>query len=688
MSGLDLLFELGTEELPPLALARLGADLGDLVCAGLDELGLQHGAVQRYASPRRLAVLVESVAERQPDQTIERRGPSLSVAFDADGRPTKAAEGFARSCGVAVGALDRLASDKGEWLLYRATAQGAATFELLPELLCEAVRALPVPKRMRWGDSEESFVRPVHWIVALFGDQVIDMELFGVRSGRRTRGHRFHCPGPLELDQPKDYASRLAEEGYVVTDIGERRARVERQVTEQGAAAGGVALTGEELLDEVTALVEWPVALAGSFDSRYLSLPREVLTATLEGHQRYFPVAGDDGKLLAAFITVANLESRSPQEVRAGNERVVHPRLADALFFWEQDRKRSLEAYVPGLEHVAFQHRLGSLADKTRRIESLGAWLCEAAGASAQHVARAARLCKADLLTAMVYEFTELQGTMGKHYALAGGEDAEVAQALEDQYRPRHAGDDLPASATGCVLALADRADTIAGIFAIDQRPSGEKDPFGLRRAALGLVRILIEREIDLDLYALVVRALALQPVDSENAGLAEDVYAFVIERLRSHYLAAGVPVEVFAAVAATRTTRPLDLARRLEGVRQFLRLPEAAQLTAAHKRVRNILKQVHGGDSVDTDALQQEAERALYERVAALESRVAVLIERADYAQALAALAGLQAPVDRFFEEVMVMSDDARVRSNRLALLRRLDRLCRTAADLSCLPG
>jgi len=688
MSGMDLLFELGTEELPPLALARLSADLGDLVCNGLDELGLEHGAVQRYASPRRLAVLVQSVAGRQPDQTIERRGPSVAVAFDAQGQPTKAAEGFARSCGVAVDALERLANDKGEWLFYRATAHGAATVTLLPKLLAEAVRALPVPKRMRWGDLEESFVRPVHWIVALFGDQVVDLELFGVQSGRYTRGHRFHCPRPLKLAQPKDYASRLAEEGYVVADIDERRARVKRQVTEQGAAAGGVALAGAELLDEVTALVEWPVALAGSFDSRYLSLPREVLTATLEGHQRYFPVAGGDGKLLAAFVTVANLESRAPQEVRAGNERVVHPRLADALFFWEQDRKRPLDAYLPSLEHVAFQHQLGSLADKTRRIESLGAWLCEAAGASAQHVARASRLCKADLLTAMVYEFTELQGTMGKHYALAGGEDPEVAQALEEQYRPRHAGDDLPASATGCVLALADRADTIAGIFAIDQRPSGEKDPFGLRRAALGLVRILIEREIDLDLYALVVQALALQPVDRQSANLAEDVYAFIIERLRSHYLSAGVPVEVFSAVAATRTTRPLDLARRLDGVRQFLRLPQAAQLTAAHKRVRNILKQVHGGDSIDTDALQEEAERALYERVAALESRVTVLIERADYAQALAALAGLQAPVDRFFDEVMVMSDDARVRSNRLALLRRLDRLCRAAADLSCLPG
>lgn len=686
----DLLFELGTEELPPQALRRLSTDLGDIVRAELDALELQYGALHRYATPRRLALHIAELETRQPDQIVERRGPAVGVSFDAQGHPTKAAQGFARSCGTSVDALERLASDKGEWLLFRSKTPGALTAELLPSVLSKAVHMLPVPKRMRWGDLDESFVRPVHWIVALFGEQVLDLELFGVRAGRATRGHRFHCPQPIVLKASGDYDSMLADSGYVVADFEQRRDRVREQVMAEAEAVGGVALVRDALLDEVAALVEWPVALSGRFETRFLTLPREVLTATLEEHQRYFPVSDSSGALMPAFIAVANLESVDPEQVRAGNERVVRPRLADALFFWEQDLKQPLEAYTPHLNHVAFQHDLGSLADKTHRIETLAAWLAEISGVSTERVSRAAHLAKADLLTSMVYEFTELQGTMGRYYALASGEDPEVAAALEEQYWPRQAGDALPRTSTGCMLALADRIDTIAGIFAIGQRPTGEKDPFGLRRAALGLVRILVERQLDLDLRALVAKALALQPVTgSDNRESIEDgVYTFVFERMRSYYAAMGVPVEVFSAVEATDTTRPLDFARRIAAVQHFLNLPQAAQLAAAHKRIRNILKQATGVFELEPTALHEAAEVALYEQLRSLDSSIDALLDDGDYARVLTELAHLQAPVDRFFDNVMVMSEDAKERANRIALLERLDRLCRAAADLSYLPG
>lgn len=690
MSNADLLFELGTEELPPQALRQLSADLDRIVCGELNALGLEYGALRRYATPRRLALHVAELATRQPDQTIERRGPAVSVAFDAEGHPTKAARGFAHSCGTSVDALERLVNKKGEWLLYRGMVEGAATVDLLPPLLTKAVHALPVPKRMRWGDLNESFVRPVHWVIALFGDRVLDLELFGVQAGRVTHGHRFHCRQPITLERAGDYGPRLAEDGYVVADFDQRLERVRKEVAAQASSIGGEALASEELLNEVTALVEWPVGLSGRFDPRFLTLPREVLTATLEGHQRYFPVVDNDGALMPAFITIANLESLDPDQVRAGNERVVRPRLADALFFWEQDRKQPLDAYTAGLRHVAFQHDLGSLADKTQRIKALADWLAEISGVSVETVARAAHLSKADLLTAMVYEFTELQGTMGRYYALASGENREVADALEEQYWPRQAGDELPRTGTGCVLALADRIDTIAGIFAVGQRPTGEKDPFALRRAALGLVRILVEREFDLDLAKLVARALALQPVkmSGNRASLEEEIYSFIFDRLRSYYAAAGVSVEVFSAVAATGTTRPLDFARRLDAVKRFLALPQASQLAAAHKRIRNILKQAQGPFELETDALHEEAEVALYEQLKFLEADTDKLLDNGDYERVLTELANVQAPVDRFFDSVMVMSEDARERNNRIALLGRLDRLCRAAADLSYLPG
>ncbi len=688
MSAADLLFELGTEELPPLALQRLADALVSNICRGLDELAVGYGAVRRYATPRRLAVLIRDVAERQPDQQVERRGPSLKVAFDDQGRPSKAALGFARSCNTTVEALDRLTTDKGEWLFYEATVAGEPTRALLPAVLERAARALPAPKRMRWGDLDDSFVRPVHWIVALLGAEVVPFQLFGIEASNRTFGHRFHAPGAIVVETPETYAELLERRGYVVADFSERRDRVRRQVEAQAAELGGRALASDSLIDEVTALVEWPVAVAGRFDKRFLELPREVLIATLEGHQRYFPVMGEGGELMAAFVTVANLASRDPDQVRAGNERVVRPRLADALFFWENDRKRPLEAFTRTLDHVAFQHELGSLADKTARIEKLCGWMCDRLSCEARPVLRAAALCKADLLTDMVYEFTELQGVMGHYYALASGETAEVARALEEQYLPRFAGDALPASTSGRILGVADRVDTLAGIFAIGQRPTGEKDPFALRRAALGVVRILIECGLDVDVEALVDAALSLQPVKAAEGGAVGDIVSFMFDRLHSHYTASGVPTEVFAAVAATGVTRPVDFDSRLKAVRQFLTLPQASQLASAHKRVRNILKQAKNESAVDRALMDDPAETELYDSLVATEQAVDELVDAARYEEALTRMAGLQAPVDRFFEQVMVMSDDEGERLNRLALLGRLDRLCRRVADLSCLPG
>lgn len=686
----DFLIELGTEELPPTGLRSLRDAFAQGVHDRLEHLQLAHGRVKGFATPRRLAVMVESLAANQPEQTVERRGPALAAAFDADGHPTRAAEGFARSCGVTVANLEHLQTDKGTWLVYRARQSGGAAVNLLPALIEETVRALPVARRMHWGTGKESFVRPVHWVVALFGHEVLDVALFGVHADRITRGHRFHHPDPIIIPHPAAYSAELADPGHVIADFDQRREIIRNQIEQVAREVEGTALMDADLLDEVTGLVEWPAALAGRFEDRFLALPREVLVATLQGHQRYFPVVGGDGALLPAFITVANIRSRRPQQVRIGNERVVRPRLADALFFWEQDRQRPLAAFTEGLDHLAFQRELGSMADKTQRVRALAAIIAPRVGADAELADRAAELSKADLMTAMVYEFTELQGVMGRYYAALSGEDAQVAQALEEQYHPRHAGDELPRTKIGQTLALAERLDTLAGIFAIGRRPSGEKDPFALRRAALGIIRILVEQRIDLDLTLPLEAAVAQQPGGHEPDDVVAQLREFLLERMRSYYAAAGVPAEIFAAVAAIGTWRLLDFDRRLKAVQRFLALPQAESLAAAHKRIRNILKQA-GDDvpqAVSLANLHDDAERELERHARELATVTAGYMESGDYEAALRALAALQAPVDRFFDQVMVMIDDPAVRRNRLALLGELDRLCRTVADISCLPG
>jgi glycyl-tRNA synthetase beta chain len=582
----DFLVEIGTEELPPKAMPSLMKAFGDNLGAAVDAARLSHGALHAYASPRRLSVVIESLAARQEDRTSTQKGPPVAVAYDKDGKLTAAGAAFARKCGVDESALGRTRSDKGEWLSCEVTEAGAAAATLLPELVDKALAALPIPRRMRWGAGDAEFVRPVHWVVMLHGSDIIDAVILGIRAGNTTRGHRFHSEGPITIAAPSAYLETLERDGRVIADFERRRDLLRKGVEAQAEGAGGRVVGGEALYDEVAALVEWPVPITGSFDDEYLRLPREVVVSTLAGHQRYFPVAGADGSLLPRFVTVANLDSKDPEQVRDGNERVVRPRLADAAFFWESDRKTALAARQDALRGVVYQRGLGSLFDKSARIAGLCAQLAAVLGVDGGNAERAAALCKCDLLTGMVGEFPELQGTMGRYYAERDGEPAEVAAAIGDHYLPRFAGDALPATRDGQVLSVADKIDTLAGVFSIGKRPSGNRDPFGLRRAALGIVRISIECDLDFDLSALIAAAVAAQPEGKFDAGeLADDLYVFITDRLRGYFLDRDtrLTVETFDAVLARRPASLVDFAARLDAVQGFKKLEPAASLAAAN---------------------------------------------------------------------------------------------------------
>jgi len=689
MSTQDLLFELLTEELPPRTLAALSSALTAGLARGIDDAAIPHGKVHGFATPRRLAVLIRSLAQHQPDRQVERRGPPLGASFDAQGAPTQAAAAFAKNCGVPVSDLDRLTTDKGAWLVFRGTERGAATIRLLGDIINRAIAGLPIAKRMRWGANSAEFVRPVHGVVLLYGETVVPVEVLGLQSGRVTQGHRFLAPKPISLKSAKSYPSRLLR-AKVVVDFDKRRDLIRTGVEAAAAATApaATALIDNSLLEEVTALVEWPVPIAGQFEPRFLSLPREVVIATIQDHQRYFAVEGADGKLSGWFITVSNIESRDPDKVREGNERVVRPRLSDAAFFWEQDRKVSLDTYAARLSGMTFQTRLGSYADKTQRVQALALLIGGAIGGGPL-VARAAELAKADLMTAMVNEFPELQGTMGRYYALAQGEPEELALALEEHYRPRFAGDSLPTTKTGQIVALADKIDTLVGIFAIEQRPTGAKDPFGLRRAALGSLRILLEARLDLDLLEILGAAAAAQPV--QRAGVVDEVYDFIAERLKGVLLEEhGTTAEMLDSVFANRPRSPLDAVTRLQALKEFLLLPEAGILTAINKRIANILKKASIGSdaAVDPGALTEDAERRLHEVLGVLRAPVQEATEQRRYGQGLQSLVGLRAPVDEFFERIMVMDENLERRKNRLALLREVQILLSGVADLSRLPG
>ena len=682
----DLLVEIGTEELPPKALANLSLAFENGLREGLEKAGLTWSRLRRFATPRRLAVLIENLPLRQPDRALERRGPALSAAFGPDGCPTKAAEGFARSCGVTVADLQKQETDKGAWLVHLNHEPGAATAGLIPGIVDQALAGLPIPKRMRWGNHDDQFVRPVHWAILLFGDEVIPATIMGVSTGRDTRGHRFHHPQPIRITAPADYARQLADEGKVIADFAERRDRVRIQAETVAAELGGSAVIKLELLDEVTALVEWPVALAGNFERRFLDVPAEALISTMQDNQRYFPVVDGQGRLLPHFITMTNLESRDPAQVRAGNERVIRPRFSDAEFFWNQDRRQPLAARMETLKHVVFQQQLGTMDEKSGRVAQLARFIAGPTHGDADGADRAARLAKCDLMTQMVQEFPELQGIMGRYYALHDQESSEVAQALEEHYLPRFAGDRLPATATGRIVALADRLDTLIGIFAIGQAPSGAKDPFALRRAALGVLRILIEGGLELDLLALLERAAtSFDPaIRAEHA--VDTVSDFIMDRLRSYYLDQGIRPDTFEAVLDCRPTRPLDFDRRVRAVNAFRELPEAAALAAANKRIRNILRKVDATlpFEVRPDLLIEDAEQALAGRLVELSSEVTPLMEVGLYSEALNRLALLREPVDAFFDQVLVMAEDAAVRDNRIALLNELGSLFLRVADFS----
>lgn len=690
MATQDFLVELGTEELPPKALKPLSDALTAGITQGLTDAGIGFGEVESFAAPRRLAVRVRNLADAQPDKSVEKRGPAVKAAFDDAGNPTRALTGFATSLGVTPDQLDTLETDKGAWVVFRTVENGRPTVELMPELVEQALAGLPIPKRMRWGAYRTEFVRPLHWAIMLFGNKIIDTPIMGLNPGNKTRGHRFHCPKSLIVPTPGDYEVVLKQEGYVIADFAERREQIRSGVTALAEKeAGGKAVIDEDLLDEVTALNEWPVPLMGRFEERFLEVPAEALISSMKEHQKYFHVVTAAGDMLPLFITVANLQSKDPAQVISGNEKVIRPRLSDAAFFYETDRKTRLEDRIDQLKPIVFQDKLGSIYDKSVRVAALAKKIAAAIGSDPALAERAAMLAKTDLVTEMVLEFTDLQGIMGQYYAEHDGEAGDVAKALNEQYMPRFAGDDLPTTLTGCAVAIADRLDSLVGLFGINQPPSGTRDPFALRRASLGVLRIIIERELPLDLQTCCQWAEDNFTVLTEQ-NTAATVVDYMLERFRAHYDEQGIGAEVFLAVHARRPTKPLDFDRRVKAVEAFRQLPEALALAGANKRVSNILTKQGGdtvGETVDKNLLQDQAEQALAEHISQQADKVLPLFEQGDYAAALTSLASLREPVDNFFDDVMVMAEDEAIRNNRLAMLNQLRNLFLRVADISLLP-
>ncbi|PLR37920.1 glycine--tRNA ligase subunit beta [Chimaeribacter californicus] len=688
MTDKTFLVEIGTEELPPKALRSLAESFAANVTAELDAAGLQHGDVQWFAAPRRLALKVPALSAAQADREIEKRGPAIAQAFDADGKPTKAAEGWARGCGITVDQADRLSTDKGEWLVHRAHVKGESAQSLLPGMIATALGKLPIPKLMRWGDSDVQFVRPVHTVTLLLGDELIPATILGIPSDRVIRGHRFMGEPEFRIDHADQYPALLLERGKVLADYEQRKAKIKADAEEAARQIGGQADLSDSLLEEVTSLVEWPVVLTAKFEEKFLAVPAEALVYTMKGDQKYFPVYDAAGKLLPNFIFVANIESKDPQQIISGNEKVVRPRLADAEFFFNTDRKQRLEDNLPRLETVLFQKQLGTLRDKTDRIQALAGWIAGQIGADVEHARRAGLLSKCDLMTNMVFEFTDTQGVMGMHYARHDGEAEDVAVALNEQYQPRFAGDALPASPVACALAIADKMDTLAGIFGIGQNPKGASDPFALRRAALGVLRIIVEKNLNLDLQTLAEEAVRLYGDKLTNANVVDDVVEFMLGRFRAWYQEEGHAVDTIQAVLARRPTRPADFDARMKAVSHFRGLEAAAALAAANKRVSNILAKSTEtlNDSVQASLLKENEEIQLATFVMALGSKLQPYYAEGRYQEALGELAQLREAVDNFFEKVMVNADDQAVRINRLTLLSKLRDLFLQVADISLL--
>ncbi len=684
----NLLIEVGTEELPPKSLRKLAESFVANFEEELNKAELSYESATWYAAPRRLAINVKQLVLAQADKVVEKRGPAIAQAFDTDGNPTKAAQGWARGNGITVEQAERLTTDKGEWLLHRAKVVGVETKSLVAEMAQRALDKLPIPKPMRWGSNKTQFIRPVHTVTMLLGSELIEGELLGIKSARTIRGHRFMGVDTFVLDHADNYLTSLKEQGKVLADYQLRKSIINSDAQAAAEKIGGVADLEDDLLEEVASLVEWPVVLTASFEEKFLDVPAEALVYTMKGDQKYFPVFDQAGKLLPNFIFVTNIESKDPQQIISGNEKVVRPRLADAEFFFETDKKHSLESRLASLETVVFQNQLGTIKDRVERISVLAAFIAEGIAADATQAARAGLLSKSDLMTNMVMEFTDLQGTMGMHYARLDGETEAVAVALEQQYKPKFSGDTVPTSDISITVALAEKLDTLVGIFGIGQAPKGAADPFALRRAAIGILRICVENNLPLDLIDLIAKAQALHGSNLCNEETAEQVLEFLMGRFRAWYQDQGVSVDVILAVLARRPTSPADFDSRIKAVAHFRTLEQAAALAAANKRVSNILAKVKGDVAVNIDEslLVEAAEKTLATKLNELQPQLAPLFANADYQQALGLLASLRESVDTFFEDVMVMADDEALKHNRLALLSSLREQFLHVADISLL--
>lgn len=683
----DFLCELGTEELPPKALKTLIAAFEESITNSLHAEELSYSAIQSFAAPRRLALLVSNLADQTPSKELVVWGPPAAIAFDAEGKPTKAAIAFAEKNGIDASALKTESDGKVEKLVARLSTQGKKTVDLLQAMVNDALAAMPIAKRMKWGAKREEFVRPAHWLVMLYGSEIVDANILGLQAGRSTRGHRFHFNDVIELAQASDYASALKNTGFVLANREERRALIQQQVETEAKKIGGVAVIDSDLLDEVTALVEWPNALTGKFEERFLQVPAEALIASMKEHQKYFHVVDAHGKLMPHFITVANIESKDPSQIIDGNERVIRPRLSDAAFFFETDKKTTLASLRERLKTIVFQAQLGTIFEKTERVAKLATYIARQLKADEPLAERAGHLCKSDLVTNMVGEFDNMQGTAGYYYALNDGEHADVAAAMNEQYLPRFAGDVLPDTTTGVIIALADRLDTLIGIFGIGQSPTGSKDPFALRRASISVLRILVEKNLALDLRDLLNFAKSLH-ASVPNGEALEQSLSYMLERMKAWYEDANIPAEVFQSVSAKQLSQPLDINQRVLAVSEFSKLPQAQALAAANKRVSNILSKQNASPNaqVNSALLQEDAEKILAQTVSAKAELVAPLFAAREYTKALALLADLQQPVDAFFDGVMVMCEDVALQQNRLALLNKLRGLFLEVADISYL--
>ncbi|MCU7834732.1 MAG: glycine--tRNA ligase subunit beta [gamma proteobacterium symbiont of Taylorina sp.] len=682
----DLLIELGTEELPPTALKGLLKAFCQGIVKGLAEASLNYDEINSYATPRRLAIVIKQLDTTQADKSIERRGPALQAAFDEEGCPSKAAIGFAKSCGVEVENLSKLETDKGAWLAYTMSEKGRQSREIIPTIFQTALDKLPIPKRMHWGDLDAMFVRPVHWAIILLGDEMIQTEILSVTSSNKTRGHRFHYPHSITISAPAEYEALLQEKGKVIADFDKRQTLILQQIVAAADDIGGEAVIDPDLLDEVTSMVEWPQVIVGEFEKHFLEVPSEALISAMKKHQKYFHLVDNNGQLMPYFITISNIESSDPQQIKEGNERVIRPRLSDASFFWSQDKKTPLQSKLERLKSVVFQNKLGTVYDKTQRVTQLAAIIAGQLNSDVVQAKRAAQLAKCDLMSEMVNEFPDLQGIMGRYYALNDGEDQSVAQALDEQYMPRFAGDNTPSTVNGQVLSIAERIDTLMGIFALGQIPTGDKDPFALRRAALGLLRTIIENKLVLDIPGLLQQSADLFPEEVKANKACDAVYQFMLDRLKGYFSDQSIAADVFDSVVALAPAQPLDFSRRIEAVAQFKQLEASESLAAANKRITNILKKIEGQlpQQIDKNLLVEEAEQHLAEQLSYVTEQVTPLLADAQYTQALTQLSELRDVVDKFFDDVMVMAEDEALKNNRIALLNQLRGQFMQVADLS----